>query len=225
MPPSSDFSLQRRRMVRLQLHARGITHPLVLRAFRTIPREKFVPRHLRSSAYADRPLSIGHGQTISQPYVVALMAQLLLSHPHFSPSTSPVLEIGTGSGYQTAILAQIFRTVYTVERLSALAKSARARLNRLKISNFHLRVGDGYAGWPRWKTVTHSRGFPAVIVSAAAPHVPPALKTQLANHGRLIIPVGSTWDQTLLRITHTGNHFTTKDFGPVSFVELVNITQ
>jgi protein-L-isoaspartate(D-aspartate) O-methyltransferase len=223
MPSSTDFLTLRSQMVAHQLRARDITLPSVLKAFQTVPREQFVPRQLRHHTYADRPLPIGRDQTISQPYVVALMTQLLIAdRPNFDPSQSPVLEIGTGSGYQTAILCQIFKIVYTVERINTLASRARATLKRLDISNFHLRVGDGSAGWPRWKSVTRRTGFPTIIVTAAAPRVPPALKTQLAPNGRLVIPVGRFWDQRLQVITRQDSRFPVQNHGPVAFVKLIS---
>ena len=178
----------RERMVREQIAGRGISDPRVLAALSRVPRHELVPAELRAYAYQDRPLPIGHGQTISQPYVVAYMTeQLELS------GDERVLEVGTGSGYQAAVLAELAREVYSIEIVAALGERARADLARLGYRNVQVRVGDGYRGWPE------QAPFDAIIVTAAPGHVPQPLIDQLAVGGRLILPVGE-FDQELLRI-------------------------
>ncbi len=153
--------------------------PAVIESLRETPRDEFVPDGLKAVAFDNGPLPIGHGQTISQPYIVALMTDLLDPRPG-----QRVLEIGTGSGYQTAILARLYDEVYTIERLPELAEAARALFQRLRLGNIHARVGDGYAGWPE------QAPFDAIIVTAAAAEIPPALIEQLRPGGRMVIPVG-----------------------------------
>ncbi len=178
-PESVGFAAARERMVADQIEARGIVDPRVLAAMRKVPREELVPEDVRASAYQDRPLPIGHGQTISQPYIVAEMsAQLELS------GDERVLEIGTGSGYQAAILGELAREVYSIEIVEPLAERAAADLKRLGYGNVHVRAGDGYKGWPE------EAPFDAIIVTAAPDHVPQPLIDQLAVGGRMVIPVG-----------------------------------
>ncbi|MEO6237998.1 MAG: protein-L-isoaspartate(D-aspartate) O-methyltransferase [Vicinamibacterales bacterium] len=168
------------RMIADQIEARGVTDGRVLSALRKVPRERFVPGDLRGAACADRPLPIGFGQTISQPYIVAYMTEALKLEP-----THRVLEIGTGSGYQTALLAELAAQVYSIEVVEALAACARQTLDGLGYRNLHIRVGDGYAGWP------DEAPFDRIIAAAAAPEMPPALVQQLAEGGILVIPVGT----------------------------------
>jgi protein-L-isoaspartate(D-aspartate) O-methyltransferase len=173
-------------MVREQIVARGVRDPRVLAALRSVPRHEFVPVEQRASAYEDDPLPIGDGQTISQPYVVAAMTEALALR-----GGEKVLEIGTGSGYQAAILAELAREVYTIEIVPALADSAKERLARLGYRRVHVKHGDGWAGWPE------AAPFEAIVVTAAPEHVPEALVAQLAMGGRMVIPVGDEGHQEL----------------------------
>jgi protein-L-isoaspartate(D-aspartate) O-methyltransferase len=175
-----DFADARRRMVEQQIRARGIDDPAVLAALGTVPRHLFVPADQRAQAYADHPLPIGAGQTISQPYMVALMTSLLDVKPG-----SKVLEVGTGSGYQAAVLSRIAGEVYTIEILKPLAERASRTLSGLGYRNIHVRVGDGFQGWPA------EAPFDAIIVTAAPPIVPDPLLHQLKRGGKLVIPVGN----------------------------------
>jgi protein-L-isoaspartate(D-aspartate) O-methyltransferase len=208
-PEAAGPEAARVRMVEEQIAARGIADPAVLRAMRTVPRHEFVPARARADAYADRPLPIGHGQTISQPYVVALMTELATVKPG-----DRVLEIGTGSGYQAAILCAIGAEVYTVEILEPLARAAEAVLRRLGYGRVHVRHGDGSRGWPE------AAPFAAVVVTAAAPEVPAALVAQLAPGGRLVIPVGEG-EQELRVLVRTPSGIETRASVPVQFVPLV----
>ncbi len=213
--PQDDYAEERRRMVDAQIRARGISDRAVLEAMEKVPRHEFVPRGLRSSAYSDRPLPIGYGQTISQPYIVALMTQSLsLNRSH------KVLEIGTGSGYQAAVLTEIAKDVYTVEIIEELASSAEKRLRSLGYSNVRVRHGDGYYGWEEYAP------FDAIIVTAAANHIPPPLIKQLKNNGRLVIPLGSTSGfQTLTLVTKKNNTTKTRFITGVRFVPFVGKAQ
>lgn len=185
---------QHRYMIEKHLKARGIVNGAVLQAMADVPREAFLPEEMQDVAYQDAPLPIGAGQTISQPYIVAVMTELL------EPGKDDrALEVGTGSGYAAAILARIVATVYTVERHPALAERAQAVFDRLGCDNIHVRQGDGSLGWPE------ESPFDGIVVTAAAPAVPETLKTQLAIGGRLVIPVGPPRVQELLRIRRTGN--------------------
>jgi len=179
----------RERMLREQIEARGVTDARVLAALRAVPRHELVPEAQRDYAYEDRPLSIGHGQTISQPYIVALMSEALELDEN-----ERVLEIGTGSGYQAAVLGELAREVYSIEIVAPLAERAKLDLARLGYDNVQVRQGDGYRGWPE------QAPFDAIVVTAAPEHVPQALVDQLAVGGRLVIPVGRGV-QELLRIT------------------------
>ncbi len=210
-PSGKDFDELRKAMVNDQIVARGVHHEGVLRAMRSIPRHLFVPEDLMSSAYEDRPLPIGNGQTISQPYIVAYMTELLQPD-----GSGTVLEVGTGSGYQAAVLSPLYRKVYTIEIIPELAESAKARLRNLGFSNVEVRSGDGYAGWP------DKAPFDAILVTAAAGHIPPPLVNQLKTGGRMVIPVGSpsmVQHIILVEKDQTGN-ITTKTLLPVRFVPL-----
>lgn len=213
---SRDLTEQRLEMVRTTIAEPNdgrppITDARVLEAMRSVPRHLFVPRELRSHAYEDRPLAIGHGQTISQPYIVALMTELL------DPSAEDtVLEVGTGSGYQAAILAVLVDAVYSIEIVEPLGVRARGAIAEAGADNVHLRVGDGYAGWPE------AAPFDAIIVTAAPDHVPQPLVDQLAVGGRMVIPVGDAWaTQELMLLEKTAEgELRRKRVMPVRFVPL-----
>jgi protein-L-isoaspartate(D-aspartate) O-methyltransferase len=201
----------RRRMVELQLRDRGIRDARVLDAFARVPRELFVDERHIDQAYDDAPLSIGRGQTISQPYVVAMTAEALALG-----GNERVLEIGTGSGYAAAVLAILAREVHTVERIPELADAAGQRLTRLGFANAHVHVGDGSRGWP------DAAPYEAIAVAAAAPRAPRSLLEQLAVGGRLVVPTGTAERQRLIRITRRDvAQFERDDLGEVRFVPLV----
>jgi protein-L-isoaspartate(D-aspartate) O-methyltransferase len=204
-----DYNNLREKMVREQLESRDITQPRVLEAMRQVPRHLFVPADLDHLAYRDGPLPIGRDQTISQPYIVALMTQSLMLN-----GDETVLEVGTGSGYQTAILCELCKQVYSLERDQLLADRAAARLAELDYDNLEIYVGDGSQGLPDMAP------FDAIIVSAAAPSIPGPLRTQLADGGRLILPVGSRENQTLERVWRTGDVWHIERIAPVMFVLL-----
>jgi len=206
----TDTWRQLDRMVRTQLEARDIRDPRVLEAFRSIDRARFVPPERRREAYGDHPVGIGRGQTISQPYIVALMTQAL-----DLAGDQRVLEIGTGSGYQTAMLARLAAQVYTIEVHAALQQRARAVLDALGFHNVHYRVGDGRAGWPE------EAPFDRILCAAAAEQVPPAWIDQLADGGVLVTPVGGGLAQTLTRLEKRGGEVHRRDFCPCRFVPLV----
>ncbi len=189
-----------------------ITDPDVRAAVARVPRHRFVPPDQQDFAYEDHPLPIGYGQTISQPFVVALMTQLLKLTP-----AAKVLEIGTGCGYQTAILAELAKEVYSVEVIPELAQGAENRLRELGYTNIHIRLGDGWSGWPE------AAPFDGIIVTAAAPSWPAPLIAQLAEGGRLVIPVGPAgWDQGLWQATKLEGNLLKRAIGPVRFVPLVS---
>ncbi len=196
-------------MVREQIERRGVTDGRVLRAMASVPRHLFVPEYLKDSAYDDGPLPIGEDQTISQPYIVAFMTEAIRPTP-----ADRVLEIGTGSGYQTAVLAGLVRHVYTMEVRPRLDVVARERLHDLGCANVTLRVDDGSGGWPE------EAPFDAILVTAAAHRVPEALVEQLEMGGRLVIPIGSG-DQELVRVTRGRDGFDRERLLPVRFVPLV----
>jgi len=210
MPPQPDYEALRERMVREQLVSRNITDARVLEAMRRVPRHHFVPEHLRTQAYTfDGPLPIGNNQTISQPYIVALMSQLCEI-----TLDDVVLEIGTGSGYQPAILCELARTVYSLERYPALARRAVGDLQELGYHNVEVFVGDGSQGLPDMAP------FNAIIVTAAAPAIPGPLRAQLAHRGRLVLPVGTREYQTLQRVRRDQDRFIMENITPVMFVPL-----
>jgi len=198
----------RERMVKEQIEGRGIKDPLTLAALRKVPRHLFVPDAATSEAYGDFPLPIGHGQTISQPYIVAFMTEALGLR-----GGEKVLEIGTGSAYQAAVLAEIAGKVYTIEIVPELAEQSRERLARLGYRNVEVRAGDGYLGWPE------AAPFDAIIVTAAAPRIPEPLKQQLADGGRLVLPVGDE-HQELIVVTRRGAAFDERRVLPVRFVPM-----
>ncbi len=208
---SIDPKRSRERMVREQIAARGISDPAVLAAMGKVPRHLFVEEALRSQAYEDHPLPIGHGQTISQPYIVALMSALLEIQPGMR-----VLEIGTGSGYQAAVLAEMGAEVYSVERLQPLYAAACTRLTKMRYFKVHLKLDDGTLGWPE------EAPFQRIIVTAGGPDVPRPLLEQLDTPGILLIPVGvSRRNQELVRFTKQDNTMKKSNLGPVMFVDLV----
>lgn len=208
-PTRDSRLLERQRMVDDQIFGRGIKDQRVLAAMRSVPRERFVPAAVSSQAYGDHPLPIGFGQTISQPYIVAYMSEAL----QLSKSAK-VLEIGTGSGYQAAILGELAGQVYSIEIVPELAERARQTLDALGYANVHVRTGDGYQGWPE------QAPFDRIMVTAAPDHVPQPLIDQLATGGRLVIPVGRT-DQDLLLVTRTPGGVVQQRTIPVRFVPLV----
>lgn len=208
----SDSQLQRERMVQRQIAARGVADPFTLEAMRRIPREEFVAAPLREFAYEDSPLPIEAGQTISQPYIVALM----IAEAQIRPGER-VLEIGTGSGYAAAVMATIAAKVYAIERVPELVALARHRFKRLGYDNIEVVTGDGTCGWPE------SAPFDAILAAAGGPDVPDVLLQQLARGGRLVMPIGSTREQQrLVLVTRTGNdRFVQKELGAVRFVPLI----
>jgi len=198
-------------MVREQIESRGISDEEVLRAMRKVPRHLFVDEALQNQAYADHPLPIGHGQTISQPYVVAMMTAILKAKPGMK-----VLEIGTGSGYQAAILAEIGADVYTVERIKPLYQMARQRFTQLKYFRIKTKLDDGTLGWPE------QAPFERILVTAGGPDVPAPLLEQLSDPGILVVPVGEDRRyQQLLRLTKEGGQVSRENMGSVAFVDLV----
>jgi protein-L-isoaspartate(D-aspartate) O-methyltransferase len=199
-------------MVQRQIAGRGVRSEKVLDAMRKVPRERFLPKGQGVWAYDDNPLPIGDGQTISQPYVVAYMTEALLLE-----GGEKVLEVGTGSGYAAAILAEIAAEVYTIERIEGLATMASRVLDELGYANVHVRHGDGTLGWPE------QAPFDGIVVTAAGPEAPQTLKQQLKIGGRLVIPVGeSKWYQQVVRITRVAEaEFETEDLLPVRFVPLI----
>jgi len=200
----------RRVMVETQIRARGVTDPRVLAAMTKVPRHRFIPRHLWDQAYSDYPLPIGEEQTISQPYIVALMTEALEL-----TGQEKVLELGTGSGYQAAILAELAAEVYTIERLPSLARAARQVIDSLGYANVEVRVADGTLGWAQ------KAPFDAILVTAGSPQVPSPLVEQLALGGRLIIPVGDRYTQTLTRVRQTPEGLRHEYLGGCRFVKLI----
>jgi protein-L-isoaspartate(D-aspartate) O-methyltransferase len=207
---SLDFNSLRERMVQEQLEARNIFDPRVLNAMRDIPRHYFVPDELRHLAYRDGPLPIGFEQTISQPFIVAYMSQCLQLSGH-----ETVLEIGTGSGYQTAILCQLASHVISIERHGPLAESAAEKLEMLDIDNVEIHEGDGSQG------LQDMAPFDAILVSAAAPAIPNVLMAQLAESGRMVLPIGDSYNQYLQRIYRMGNTWQVEQLIPAMFVLMI----
>ena len=204
------YARERERMVDEQLTGRGVTDPRVLAAMRRVPRHRFVQEALRARAYGDHPLPIGEEQTISQPFIVGLMTSLLEL-----TGREKVLEVGTGSGYQTAVLATLARRVCSIERLPRLAERARALLESLGHDNVWIRVGNGALGWP------DEAPFDRIIVTAGGPTIPPPLVQQLAEGGRMVLPVGSPENQILTVVDNTAGEIRTVEHGECKFVKLV----
>jgi protein-L-isoaspartate(D-aspartate) O-methyltransferase len=210
MVNKAHFESDREDMVKNQIISRGVHAPRVLQALRKIPRHRFVLPDYQHLAYSDGPLPIGHGQTISQPYIVALMTELLELR-----GDEKVLEIGAGSGYQAAILSQLAHQVYTIERHEELATLAKETIHQLGIENVHMQIGDGSLGLPEFAP------YEAILVTAAAPKIPQALLDQLKDQGRLVIPVGRQGSQSLERWRRKGNDLSKEEIIPVAFVPLI----
>lgn len=199
------------RMIQTQVIERGITHTPLIEALRAVPRDRFFPEENRYEAFEDRAAPIGHGQTISQPYMVALMTERLNVQPHHR-----VLEIGTGSGYQTAILAKLAGEVYSIERIKPLLDQAFERLMELNIRNVHLRHGDGTLGWPE------AAPFDRILIAAGAPKLPERLLlSQLAEGGQAVLPIGPAEEQMLVRVDRHGPRLEVHDIVPCRFVKLI----
>lgn len=208
-----DYAALRRKMVEEQLELRGITSRKVLDAMLKVERHKFVPVEFRNQAYEDYPLPIGEGQTISQPYIVAFMTEVLDIKP-----TDRMLEIGTGSGYQAAILGELGQEVYTIEIVPSLAEKSERLLQVMEYKNVHVRMGDGYRGWPE------EAPFDVIIVTCSPSHVPPALQDQLKEGGRMIIPVGVRYTQELVLLKKKNGKMTRHSRMPVLFVPMMDST-
>jgi protein-L-isoaspartate(D-aspartate) O-methyltransferase len=210
VPSAADFAAQRQRMVEQQLKPRGIKDERLLAAMARVPREEFVPADARVEAYEDGPLPIGFDQTISQPYIVAFMTEQLRLR-----QSDRLLEIGSGSGYQAAVLAELVADVYTIEIVESLAKTAEATLQRLGYKNVHLKIGDGYQGWPE------EAPFDAIIVTCAPDKVPQPLVDQLKDGGRMVIPVGERFAQQLYLLEKKNGQLKESATLPVRFVPMV----
>lgn len=207
---TTDFTALRHRMIEADLRGRGISDPRVLMAMAEVSREEFVPEALREEAYDDRALPIGCHQTISQPFTVAFMLESLGLR-----NGDTVLEVGTGSGYAAAVMSQLVTTVHTVERIPELAQAAQRRLQRLGYRNVHVHVGDGSVGLPE-----HGP-FDAIVVTAAAEVLPPPFAKQLADGGRMVLPLGDAYSQSLYRFTKDGERLVSEDLGGFIFVPLI----
>jgi protein-L-isoaspartate(D-aspartate) O-methyltransferase len=212
-PAGDPYREQRRAMVETQIASRGVKDDCVLDAMRNVPRHRFVPENLHREAHRDSPLPIGRGQTISQPYIVALMTELVRPAPSMK-----VLEVGTGSGYQAAVLAECVGDVFTIEIVEELGREAAVLLERLGYENVHGRIGDGYDGWP------DEAPFDAIVVTAAPPSIPQPLKDQLKIGGRLVIPVGRG-SQDLVVVRRTEKGFDKQVVTPVRFVPMTGKAQ
>jgi len=210
MRRTPDYHVARQKMVQTQLIPRGINDPAVLMAMGKVPRDRFVEEALEGEAYNDHPLPIGHKQTISQPYIVALMTEALKL-----TGEEKTLEIGTGSGYQTAVLAELSRKVYTVERIRSLMVKARQVLQELEYTNILFKAFDGTLGWEEYAP------YDAIIVTAGSPKIPKPLLGQLKEGGRLIIPVGNRYGQDLIKVTNQRGNFVKTNLGGCRFVDLV----
>jgi protein-L-isoaspartate(D-aspartate) O-methyltransferase len=206
----ASYKKARETMVCRQIVARGVRDERVLDAMRSVPRHLFVPENSRHLAYHNGPLTIGQGQTISQPYIVALMTEALALEGH-----ERVLEIGTGSGYQAAILSRLVSYVYTVERIPALANRARALLRALGYDNIHICISDGTLGWPEYAP------YQGIIVTAASPEIPEPLTDQLTEGGQLVAPVGGSWSQSLVQVRKQGGRLQRQELTSVAFVPLI----
>ena len=210
LSPLDAWERERRSMVEEQIVGRGVGDDRVVRAMLAVPRHEFVPPSLRDSAYSDGPLPVGFGQTISQPYIVAVMTELL-----GAGENSRVLEIGTGTGYQTAVLAEVCKEVFSVEIVPELAARAGETLKRLGYGNVMLKVGDGFEGWPE------KAPFDGIILTAAPEEVPWNLVEQLRDGGRMVLPVGPLWKQELVVVEREGDDVRKKTVFPVRFVPMV----
>jgi protein-L-isoaspartate(D-aspartate) O-methyltransferase len=213
-PTEADFAQRRNAMVTKQIENRGIHDARVLTAMRQVPRHEFVPQEFRESAYEDRPLGIGYGQTISQPYIVAFMTEQVAPKQN-----DRILEVGTGSGYQAAILSKLVTDVFSIEIVPELASRAAETLKRLGFTNVRAKAGDGYQGWPE-----HAP-FDAIIVTCAPDHVPDPLINQLKEGGRLIIPVGDPGDQSLYLLEKRNGKIERRSVLPVRFVPMTGKAQ
>jgi protein-L-isoaspartate(D-aspartate) O-methyltransferase len=208
LPQADKYTGTREKMVEDQIESRGISNQLTLDAMKKVPRHKFVPPNLLDRAYDDGPLPIGYGQTISQPYIVAYMTAVIDPKPG-----QKILEIGTGSGYQAAVLAKIVDSVFTIEIITELSNSSQKKLKELGYKNVFCKNADGYYGWEKYAP------FDAIVVTAAAEHIPPPLIKQLKDGGKMIIPVGSPFlNQSLILVERTGEEITTTSLLPVRFV-------
>lgn len=207
---TDSFSEPRQQMVQRQIKQRGITSEKVLEAITKVPRHLFVPSHLAHLAYTDSPLPINYGQTISQPYIVAYMSEILDIKPK-----DKVLEIGTGSGYQTAILAELAQEVYSIEIIPELAQKAHQTLRQLNYDNVHLRIGDGYEGW------AEHAPYQGILVAAAPEQIPSTLINQLALNGKMVIPVGKYYQQIVI-VSKTNDGLTQQKTIPVRFVPMIS---
>ncbi len=208
------FDKKRKEMVQHQIIARGVTDTLVIKAMMKVKRHLFVPSEIKKYSYSDEPLPIGYEQTISQPYIVAYMTESLKLK-----GSERVLEIGTGSGYQAAVLAEIVKEVYTIEIVKPLAENAEKILSRLGYSNVHVRCGDGYKGWPE------EAPFDAIIITAAPPKIPELLVDQLKPGGRMVVPIGTWYQELVLLIKNKDGSVEKKRLLPVRFVPMVGEIQ
>jgi len=211
-PTENGYIRLRSEMVETQIKQRGISNPRVLNALKKVHRHRFVPKKYQPFAYNDNPLPIGNGQTISQPYIVALMTEVLNPDPG-----EKVLEIGTGSGYQAAILAELYQQVYTIEIIAPLGRQAKNLLYELGYQNIRVKIGDGYQGWKRYSP------FDAIIVTCAPSHIPQPLQDQLAEGGKMIIPVGKAGNQKLTLLLKEKGTVKKKEVIPVRFVPMMGI--